>query len=93
MSCGRIDSKMLVVTNKKKDYECLIHVVNGSDVEKAMQIIEKECELMEHPNKINNHKQRNYYYYNDPIDVFTDALEYRNIKAIIWNADERSDLR
>ena len=81
MGCDKLDVHTFNIVND--DYECIINVTYG-DVNRAMEIVEHESEMMAMPRHKLNHMQRSYYFYNDHIDVFYDALKKENIRANIW---------
>ncbi len=84
MECNKFDTSTFSATLTGGDTS-IIHVESGN-VDKAIEIVLREMERIEHPRRFKmSRSDRLYYHYTHFSDVYYDALEGENIKAVIWD--------
>lgn len=84
MKCIKFDTRTFRAVFDDGD-TTIIHIEKG-DVDKAIEIVYKQMDIIEHPKRYKLSREGRFYYYRTyHTDIFDDALSREHIKAEIWN--------
>lgn len=84
MNCHKFDTRTFEAALDDGNVS-IIHVEKG-DVDKAIEVIYRQMDIIENTYKYKLSLKDKYYYYTTyPADIFQEALANENIIATIWD--------